>query len=358
MARLTLMSLVVAACFLALPAGAQAAKVNDYIFFDGNTLNEGDDANVEYLVKGTNNSKAGVLEVGDIIRGAVTVSEVNSQLINANGIGWTAVFSIRIRDIVNTADKLDASGNPGSDGVIDSGDIIFEPDPGFQAFLSTLDPPGAATSPDGPSLGAVNTHVMVRMFETSTPTDINPLAGATTTAGIQTYAGGAFYWDLGYKDPDAASHADGSAASGITSGNGEGWVARADQNGDGVIDIPGNLIFGALAAVPPTDLIGVGDFSLSRINGGAAGSYILIDQLLDALKQYRLGAASGATGKIVGFSSVEPASAAQKSRGFDAKSSSQLTFIAAVPLPGAVWPGLFMLLGVGAVRIRGRRKAA
>jgi hypothetical protein len=342
------MTLFAAACLLALPALAQAASVNDFIKFDGTTLNDADDANYEYLLKGANNTRTGVIQAGDIIRGAVTISEINTNAINGQGVYWLAVFSIRVRDVLNTED------NVGADGIADTGDIIFEPDPGFQAYLDDLSTILGFTV-GGPDLGAVNENVMIRMFQDDTTFDVT--TGPTADDAIATYAKGAFYWDLGYDDPDEASHADAGGINGIASDNGEGWVARkADGDLDGTNDP--NLLFGAVSGVAVGQEIGTGRFGLSRINASAMGNYFLLPHLLPNVVLNTIGAAGGSTAQFSGFSSVEGAPLAQRNIGFDAKSSSNIQFIAAVPLPGAVWPGFIMLFAVGAMRFRNRRRAA
>lgn len=346
---------------LAFAGSAQAAEVVDFAYLDGTTQNDADDVDYEFLEKGfqggVKNSASTTIQIGDLIRGVIVFDQFNGVGLG-DKVQWAGMFSLKVIDIVNKQDLISGVGD--GDGN-DTGDIIFGPDPGFfnsantNTFLNFDTDLGTAgiQLPDGPNLGT-NENVMVRMWQLNSGGDYTP--GISTsgdkTVAYRNFSQGDFFWDLGFSDPDAASHNSGGT---IVSTNGEGWVARADSNLDGSItgSEAGNLEFGVIGGIDPDFIIGQGRFSLSVINSGVWGVPLILQNLGTGLTSW-LGAASDAQGYVLGYSNVVGGNATATSAGFMAKSDSNFTFLA-LPLPAAAWPGLGLLLALGAFRFRRRR---
>jgi hypothetical protein len=342
--RKNLWILPVAFVAMGLMAGAaQAGSLSDYINDAG--VESADDDNYEYIY--SDGSIAGVLEVGDVLVGCLDVNKLNGHsMALEDGLQWTGIFAIEVAGIVNGADNLkwDATQNKfvaGTDGVIDTGDIVFKAYGGFGSYLSSI-------GVDDSGIAAVNTDVLIRMYLNDSSPYASPTAGSDQDDAIATFANGNWFWDLGFADPTKASHISGGN---IVSDNGEGWVALADDSPGNV----GNLLFGTGSQLRSGDEVGTGNFAVNRLAYGL-GSWTLNPILLSDAKVLALGATAGDSAEFVGQSQVSGAEGDFADQGFDVTSSTQFNFDV-VPLPAAVWPGMMMLFGLGAWTIR-RRKAA
>ncbi len=369
---LGIMTILAIAGSLTFAGAAKAASIESLIVADGVTINTGDDKSGEYLVDDGDPLNPGFINIGSIVRGAINIdtltSDVDHTLANGTNNQWSAVFSLEVKEVVNLTDVNGSVVDP--DGSIASGeglsgdetgfdgdefgDIIFGPDATFGAYLAGL--AGTAALPGGPSGPAVAAGTMVRFWQN--PTKTFDRTGDQTTVPIQpdrvdeniaTHATGSFFWDLGFTDTSATGASNDLDDDGvITSGNGEGWVARN-----------GGLALTALAGVDPGQFIGLGEFSVRNLQGAFFGN--IIERVIPTLPPGTslaavLGTAPGATGQFFGNSSVEGASGAVADAGFDASNSSAFTFVA-VPTPAAAGPGLALIGALGLLRRR-RQQAA
>lgn len=345
MSKLRTMTLVAAAVLLMFTATASAATVNSLINTGGSDpsdMNYADDLNIEYLA--TDGGTVGTLDVGDVIRGAINFHELWSGSPSGSNLGgstgnsqWAGVFSIKVRDILNI--HTDAGGTL-------RGDIIFEADPGFAAWVPSLDIDGLGTSPDGPAVAAGS---VARLWETPPPPTIGLASTGSPDDSVANFAQGDFYWDIGFADGSAASHRDagadtilGTADDIIVSTNGEGWVSRA-----------GGLVVSGIT-LGPADEVGASLFALAVLQSGLNPE--ITPHKLTTSEIGALGATVGDVAQITGSSTVSGPTTDQAAQGFDLSSGTRIAFLA-VPLPAAIWPGAVLLLGFGAVRRRRRRRA-
>ncbi len=314
---------------LAFAASARAATVNSLMILDGETENISSDESVEYLVDAASSGTTGVIDVGDILRGAINMNTLNSSTANVGGSTgndqWSAVFSI-----VVTGKHYNGliAGLPNYT-------LTFGPDAGFQTWLDSLDvdtsTPGVQ-KPDGPSLA---TGTMIRMFTNKTST-VDFDGSTTADVNVATAAMGKFYWDLGFANSSGYTTVDSTGALSATVA--EGWV------GTGGVTI---------ASASSSSSFGNSNFLLSLLQNSLGP--IIKPQAVESPTVYGLDPTKAWTVDYEGSVNVRGAGALA-TNGFDLTDNAQFEFLA-LPLPAAVWPGLVMLLGVGAWRRR-RRLAA
>jgi hypothetical protein len=307
---------------------AQAGTIASLVKTDG-TVNDGHDLDGEYLHKGTGNSISGYIEVGDVIRGAIKMSDLNGDpTVPPTNDQWSGVFSLKVAAILN----FDDNGTSG-DLSDDTGTIVFEPDPGFASWVGSLDTDPATSGQQAPGGPAVATNAMVRLWTNST---LTARVASSTPTGVDANAGtaatGNFFWDLGFDDPSSAAQDDGSGN--VASANGEGWVAPG-----------GGLYFDGAHFTLSGTLIGTGYFGLSVLKNGTG--FVILPLSEDATTRNALGSSAGATAQITGSSTVNGATGNYLTVGYDAKSTTDFNFLA-VPLPSAALSGLLLLMGLGA----------
>jgi hypothetical protein len=316
---------------MAFAGGAQAATVNSIIRYPPDPANAASDNNAEYLW--LDNDGDGRLDAGDVIVGAIDVNTLNSTSANLGGSTgndqWAGVFALQVRDIINKAN---------ADTANETGDILFEPWGGFSAFLASLN--GGSGPADNPALP---TGTIVRLWTNSTITsnftDEDSDGTDTAIESVATAATGTYFWDLGFSDPSAASHVSGGV---IVSSNGEGWVAKS-----GGTNITG------LVNEPSDNTLGIGNFALSLLARGVGPDVGTLG--LTFSRAGILGATAGDLVQVTGTSTVRGAGSGENLGGFHAGSDTNFGFVA-VPLPGAALSGIAMLLGLGFVQVRRRRK--
>jgi hypothetical protein len=322
-------AVLVACGALAMAGTASAGTVQS--FFQGNNLASDNDA--EYVVE--TGVADGVLQVGEIIRGAFNIDTLNSGSANIGGgtanNQWSGVFSIRIRAITQTAAQIAAG----------TGDIYFEPDPGFAAWIASLDTVfgGAQQAPDGAAPG---TGAMIRMYENPNFLGSGATIDFTTNHGggaanpddnVGEAAAGSWFWDMGMNGSF-------TLATDVVTDMGEVWVA-----------LNAALGFTPGTGINPGTSIGTGNAAINLIPGSPQGALLGLQSvsipgvILGTLVNFAAttnirGAASG-----VGGSS---------NAGFDADSDASFTFVI-VPLPLAAWPGIALLGLLGLGRMRRRR---
>jgi hypothetical protein len=304
---------------------AQAGVIESLMFLDGDTTNVASDESVEYLVKGSGNTTAGVIEVGDIFRGAININTLNSNSANVGGATsieqWTAVFSIKVLDLYDRG--YDNSG-------IEQYYITFGVDTTFQTWLD-----GIEENASDPTLG---TGTMIRLYTNGTHTaDFD--GSATADTNIATAATGEFYWDLGYAAASGQTSITHSGSGSLSATVAEGWVA---VGGIGVAGASSTVSFGD------------SNFLLNVLQYGSGVEVVAHDVSVPSV--YGLSGASTWQSDISGSVNVRGAGA-YASNGFDLSNNAQFDFLA-VPVPAATWPGLMMLFGLGAVRFRRRLLAS
>jgi hypothetical protein len=323
------LTVVAALGVLAFAASADAATVQS--FFQSSNLASDNDA--EYVVDVDGD---GVLDVGDLIRGAFNIDTLNSGSANIGGgtanNQWSGVFSLRVRAI------LDISGG--------TGDIYFEPDPGFAAWIASLDTVfgGAATAPDGAAPGA---GAMIRMYE-----NVNFLGSGATIDFTTNHGGGAADPDDNVGEAAAGSHFWDMGMNGTFSDDGTiDSIAEVTTS----LDERWEALNAALGFTPGTGIspgtsIGTGNAALNLIAGSPVGALLGLQAntvVLGGLPVNFL-----ATTNIRGAKSPGSATA-----GFDADSDASFTFVI-VPLPMAAWSGFALLGLLGLNRVRRRMRQA
>lgn len=316
-------------------ASADAATVGSLIQPGDNFAS---DNNAEWLA--VDQDGDGQLDKGDVIRGAIDINTLNDTNANVGGSTgnhqWAGVFSLRVRDIINF------------NAVTQTGDIIFEPDPGFAAWVATLDTDRNTAGQQAPAGPSIATNTIARLWTNATATTnfTSNFTGSPTT-NVGTAAVGTFFWDLGFKNPTAASHAvdtNGDATlDTVVSDNGEGWVA---QNG-GI-----NIAF--LKTATSSTTYAPGNFGLTVLQKGGDGDFTLLLQEWTLATAFKIGADVGDKVEIIGSSTVRGAKNFEANAGFQAGSDTNFTFLA-IPLPTAAWPGLGLLFGLGLFRLRRRK---
>jgi hypothetical protein len=330
--RLLILTVAVAALgMMAFAGAAQAASVNSLITYGSDNANAASDNNAEYLW--IDNDGDGRLDADDVIIGAIDVNTLNSTSANVGGSSgndqWAGVFALQVRAIINISNANTAT---------ETGDIVFQPWGGFSAFLASLN--GGSGPSDNPALP---TGTIVRLWTNSTITsnftDENNDGTDTAFESVATAATGSYYWDLGFSDSSAASHVSGGV---IVSSNGEGWVAR---NG-------GTNIVGLMTEASDNTL-GIGNFAMSLLGRGLGPDVGY--RTLSATRIGILGGSTGDSAQVSGTSTVRGAADGEDDGGFHAGSDTNFGFVA-VPLPGAALSGIAMLLGLGFVQVRRRRK--
>ena len=327
---------------------ADAANVNSFLQTGPNAAS---DQNAEYQLIDLNSN--GLLDRGDVIVGGIDFNTLNSGSANLGGTTgndqWTGVFGVKIRDIVNRSANLLF------------GDVIFEPWGGLDAYInggafdsglgltvySGLDTDPVTPGVQLPTGPAVAAGTMARMWTNpSSTTDFNsPLVGSPD-ANVGLVADGAFYWDIGFAAPGLASQHTGGGT--ITSFNGEGWVA-----------LNGGTNLKALATVDSGVTYNPGNFGVNVLQTGGQGTAVdnrMLTSSWTIFDSFQIGATPGQTVEIKGSSTVRGSLGFEANAGFDAGSNTDFSFnLAPVPLPGAAWMGIAMLVGLGAVRIRRRK---
>lgn len=300
-------------CVAGIAAPAHAAPVGSLIYTDGVTLNLASDNDAQELFLDRNQD--GSLDPGDVIRGVIDISTLNSTSANLGGLTgnseWTTVFALRVNATIPVGPGLFR--------------IVFGPDPTFPGYLAALDP-GAPAAPAG---------TIVRFYEDTTPdADWTVSLPVGYDTGGPSFVGGAVptasvFWDLGFAGAP-----------------GEGWVVPA-----------GPLAFTVAAGVNPGSAIGVSNFAVTLL--ASPSGYGIVPQPLDPVTAAILGWPAGTPVDFVGSSTVRGALGPVAAAGFDAESDANMTFLA-VPLPAAVYPGMVMLglLGVGSYRRRRRSHRA
>lgn len=314
---------------LAIAGNAQAGSVGSQMILDGTTTNIASDESVEYLVDAATSGTANVIDVGDILRGAINMNTLNSSGANLGGSTgnnqWTGVFSIKVTGIASLGGGQYR--------------LTFGPDAGFASWLATLDvDTGTAgvQAPNGPSLA---TGTMIRMWESTTST-VDFTGSSSADVNIATAATGSFFWDLGFTpSPSGETSMDGSGN--LSATEAEGWV------GTGAIALDPTLESSAS--------FGNSNFLLSLLQNGL-GPDIKPKKLSNTLAaSFGLDPTKTWYADFSGSVNVRgPGDAINN--GFDLTDNAQFQFLA-VPVPAAAWTGLMMLLGLGAVRIRRRRAA-
>jgi hypothetical protein len=309
---------------------SEAASVTSLWSTDGTTTNNASDNNAEYLlIDGGGAGRTGFLDKGDVLVGAIdinTLTQTGAGLGGSSGNDqWAGVFALEIKDIFGIA-------NAGT--AIETGNIIFGAWSGFEAWIAAL--PGAQAAPALSPTGAF----IARLWTNSTITSNFTTDYGDYNVNIATATTGTWFWDLGFTDASKASH---NVAGTIVSTNGEGWVSR---NGG----TAWSTLFGASTGTA----LGIGNFALSILQQ-AAFVPDNVDSALDAVTAFKLGATTGDLVDIIGSSTVKGAggnvSGNVGDAGFQASSNTDFSFLAyAVPVPGAVWMGLAMLGGLGAMR--------
>lgn len=298
---------------------AFAGTVASNLFLDGTSINNFHDQSIEYLAYDSGSD--GVLQKGDILRGAFNIGKVNSL---SFGDQLTGVFSIKIGDITDLgggAFDIEFVADDTTDGQsgLPSGWLSFN------SWISSL-----ASSPDGPA--TMDSGTMIRMWESSSdtwdPLDIggNLPNNASADDIIAQAVAGTWYWDLGLK-------------SGLASGEENRWTAT------GPTTLP--------TANSTTSDLATSLFAMSLMQNGT-GPIVVKHELPDAQKgKWSLTGSwvadfdgSVSVGGAGVFNSHYP-----DSTPLDLTDSADLNF-AAVPLPTALWPGLAMLFGLGFVRLR------
>jgi len=319
---------------LAMAGTASAATVQS-LFQHKNTASDND---AEYVVKDANNSNSGTLEVNDIIRGAFDISTLNHGSANLGGSTinnqWSGIFSIKIRAIVQTSAQAAAG----------TGDIYFEPDPGFATWIASLDTVygGAQTAPAGDD--PTGTGAMIRMFQNSNFGGSGDTIDYTTNWGgaanpdnnVGEAAAGAWFWDMGMNGTF-------TAGSNITS-LGEVWVAPNAA-----------LAYPLANSASSGTSIGTGNAAINLIAGSPFGG-ALVPQPITILDPNTL--LPIVLNSLVDFSVTTNIRGSDTSgsrlAGFNADSDASFTFTL-VPLPMAIWPGVVLLGLLGLGRVRRRR---
>jgi hypothetical protein len=306
----------------AFAATAQAASVNTLIIKDGVTTNQADDASAEYISNGgttTNDYKATrTIAVDDVIRGAFSISRINSTTPNV-GLGtsggvneWSGAFSIKVVSLT----EVDAT----PDGSATDADwtIVFGADANFDDWLNAISAGKGA---------GMATGTAVRMWEDTTPNiDLQSKTGDADAedADSHIFSGmdGSFYWDLGFGTRGSTWIATNSAL-----------IAPADTTG-AIATSPANF---------ELTLLGSSGIAVAIKAAGLVGPF---GNLVDF----------GGNTSIFGAGVASAALATEEAAGFHARDKATLQFVA-LPVPQAVWLGfaLMGLIGVGSVR---RRKAA
>ena len=309
------------------PTGTHTAVAN----------NGGLDEYREYQAIDSNSN--GFLDVGDVIRGAFNISQIESthhgstnvnNLVgadfNSNGVvdgletnEWTGIFATKVISRTKVSDGTD--GNPGT--ADDLYNYVFGPDPLFTEA-------GAADAG----------KAMIVMYEdTDLDVDLN-LGGdsgsaeaAIATAGDDAAGNGSgsVFWSLGFTGADT----DGDGSADPTGGEFWGTIAGA----------PAPQGLGLFLGVAAGTTLGEFNFTLNRVStAGTAGSWVL--NPLPEGTEFRGG------GDVAGTSTIEtpfPVSG----RGVKLEFSTQ-----AVPLPAAAWPGMALMGALGFGKYRRMKKTA
>jgi hypothetical protein len=306
---------------------------------DGTTTNNASDNNAEYLLidsDGTGNStldatRVGFLDKGDVIVGAIDINTLTQTGAGIGGMSgndqWTGVFALEVKDIFGVSFAGTA---------IETGNIIFGAWSGFEAWIAAL-PGGAPAAPAASPTG----DMLARLWTNSTITSDFTTDNSDYRVNIATAATGTWFWDLGFTDSSKASHM--VAGPGILSTNGEGWTS-----------IGGGTAWSTLFADSTGSAFGIGNFALSVLQQADFVPYI-VQSTLPGGTAAKLGATAGTLVDIIGSSTVKGAGGNVPGNvgdaGFQASSNTDFSFLAyAVPVPGAVWMGLMMLGGLGAMR--------
>jgi hypothetical protein len=324
---------VFAVCLILASAGvSEAASVTSLWSTDGTTTNNASDNNAEYLY--IDNDRSGYLDIGDVLVGAIDINTLTQTGAGIGGISgndqWTGVFALEIKDLF---------GVQNANTAIETANIVFGAWSGFEAWIAAL-PGGAPAAPAASPTGAF----IVRLWTNSSITSDFTTDNSNVMVNIASAATGSWFWDLGFTDATKASHVEypGGVPT-IVSTNGEGWVSRN-----------GGTAWWTLPAESSGSTFGIGNFALSILQQ-AAWVPMNVDTALTPGTAGQLGATAGDLVDIVGSSTVRGAGGTGLGNvghaGFEAGSDTNFSFLAyAVPVPGAVWMGLMMLGGLGAMR--------
>lgn len=291
-----LKSLIAAMMAVGAMASAQAVPL---VLFEGTTQLEDD--NREYLVKGTNpltgaaNSNAGVIEVGDSLRGIIkfqALNQLNAPFNSSSPITpeLTGVFQTTIAAIVDL------------DGVGGANDIIMAPTASFEATYGS--------------------NAVVALYTGGTPLNINSCASiATCEAAATTGGGGALWMTFGLADLD------------------DQWTA-----------LNANLNFGLVSGLAASTKVATVNYALSILTNNSG--YQFAEQTLECAPLGVFGCAGDSKTDLIGSGDV--LGGAGLANGFGARSDIDAQ-LSVIPEPGSLALAGLALAGLGmAAR---RRKA-
>lgn len=269
------------------------------------TLNSLTDANGENLIKGTGNTAAGILEVGDYLTGVFDYNRIGNLVIGypgtqiGSGTAYSELTGIFLLQVTSKTAAVGGGFNMtfGADSV---------------KFASLY------------GLAGVNAGTMIRLFDDDTP-DFT-LSG-TNAGSIASATDGLQFVDAGF------------TGVGGTAAAGEGWLV-----------LGGNDNFGALAGQPYSTTLGTANFALDRTStAGLGGGMVLVKQTTN------LTTAFGGSAEFVGSSTIK--GSAGTGYAWVGASQTNLDFVAAVPVPTAAWMGLPLLGVMGGIAALRRRSA-
>lgn len=305
--KMTALLGVAVASSLAMSTVSQAASVDftSLVQFGPSGIgakNSLTDSNGEDLIKGAGNSQAGIIEVGDYLTGVFDYGRIGNQTQGFPGpfIGkgtayseLTGVFMLK---------------------------VIGKTATGAGTFNLSFGSDAAAFAAQY-GLASVNSGTMIRLFD-----DVNPdyTQSGSVAASIASATNGVQFLDAGF------TGAGGTAAAG------EGWLV-----------LNGSDNFGALVFNNDSLTLGTANFGLSRTSTAGFGGGLVLEK--------QVSVPFGFNAEFLGSSTIK--GSLDSASVWTGISQTNITFVAAVPVPTAAWMGLPLLGVMGGIAALRRRSA-